>query len=119
MIASPRFHWAIVALFILKSNWNIWENYEWPMGDEAEHYSKGYRALLDLSSLSMAWSPLNSMYFGAFGLLTGNPFLATFFHRMVIVVAVTLVYFGILRKLGCVRKPRKDGKSPCTFASFK
>ena len=99
MIASPRFHWAIVALFILKSNWNIWENYEWPMGDEAEHYSKGYRAFLDLSSLSMAWSPLNSMYFGAFAFLTGNPFLATFFHRMVIVVAVTLVYFGILRRL--------------------
>lgn len=99
MIVSPRFHWVIVSLFLLKSNWNIWENYEWAMGDAASHYASGFKAILDFARIRVSWSPLNSLYFGAFGVITGDPFLATILHRIVIVLATTLLFFGILRKL--------------------
>lgn len=99
ILSSSQFHWAIVFFFLFKSNWSIWEHYEWAMGDEAGHYQKGYLAIKDIQGISMAWSPLNSLYFGAFGWIMGNPFLATILHRLFIVLATTLLFFGILRKL--------------------
>lgn len=90
---------AFLLIFVIKMHWGMWDIWEWTLGDEPEHLSSGVVFFHHFSKASMDWSPLYRAFYGAVYLLTENALLATVLHRVVVVFAVVLVFFEVLRRI--------------------
>jgi len=97
-VQAPWFAYLTIACFQLAAMWGVFSRRDLTSGDTCEYY---VNACLwrDSFRVVFAWSPLYTAFYGSFLWVFPDPFLATMAHRLAIVLAVTVLFLALARKL--------------------
>lgn len=90
--------YALLLILQLKVIWAIWAYREISIGDTAGYYTFAWH-WFTAGEVNIAWSPAYTAFYGSFIFLSQDPVWATLAHRLVIVVAATLLVLAVLRQL--------------------
>ncbi len=97
--SSVWFARLVILLFLVKMHWGMWETWEWTMGDEAVHYTRGSAIHSEWWNWTMSWSPLYRAYYGAVSAIISDPFTATLVHRVIVIFTAVFLLFEVVRRL--------------------
>lgn len=89
--------YTFVAVLQLKVIWGIWRR-DLTIGDTSYYFAMATRWSTSLHD-SFVWSPLYTAYYGTIIKLTGDVYVATILHRVIIVLAATIGCLAIMRRL--------------------
>jgi hypothetical protein len=95
---SPWVAYGLLLLLQLKMVWGIWAYRDVTTGDTVAYFANAYRWFTGFST-DLAFSPLYTCFYGSFLFLNDDPVWATFAHRVVIVLAATVLVLAVLRQL--------------------
>jgi hypothetical protein len=95
---SAAFGYTTVLLIQLRVMWGIWSRRDLSAGDSVEHYERAH-AWADHLELDWLFSPLYSVFLGAFVWAIEDAYAAMIAHRIAIAVAVSLLLLLLLRRL--------------------
>jgi hypothetical protein len=98
LAAAPQFSYLCICLLQLKIIWRIWEFQELTTGDTS-YYFLAATDWHRRSQVPFAWSPLYTSFLGTFLRFTDNAFAAVTAHRVVIVMALSLLVLALMRRL--------------------
>ena len=82
----------------MKILWNIWRFRDLTTGDTSSYFVGAYRWSKDFA-VNIVWSPLYTAFYGTVLLATGDVYLATVVHRLIIVMLATLGVLALMRGL--------------------
>ena len=98
ILAKAWVSYALIGALQLKIVWNIWRYRDLTTGDTSSYFSMALRWAHDLA-VNIVWSPLYAAFYGSVFMLTQDVYLATIFHRVIIVFAVSLCVLALMRQL--------------------
>src|SRR6266571_4814958 len=95
---GPRFAYAALLALQLKVVWGMWHWRDLTLGDEAGYYNLGWlwhaRGQVDI-----VWSPLYTMFLGAFLRLSEDAYVVVVLHRVALVLAIAVLVLHLMRRL--------------------
>lgn len=95
---SAWFAYGSILLIQAKVLWGIWEHRDLTGGDttqyfiQASHWTHGFH-------LDPVWSPLYDFFWGSLRWFVDDPYASTILHRVLIVIAATVLVLAVLRRL--------------------
>ena len=91
---------AYITIFILQLHriWNIWLYHDLTTGDTSSYFKDAW-AWYASHKVNIAWSPVYTMFYGSMLSLTQDVYAATTLHRVLIVLAATMLVLAIMRRL--------------------
>ena len=95
---SAWFAYGSILLIQAKVLWGIWEHRDLTGGDttqyfiQASHWTHGFH-------LDPVWSPLYDFFWGSLRWFVDDPYASTILHRVLIVIAATILVLAVLRRL--------------------
>lgn len=95
---SARFAYGSIFLIQAKVLWGIWLHRDLPAGDSSDHFIRAAQ-WSDHAQLDALFSPLYTLFWGSLDWLIGDTYAAAIAHRILIVVAVSLLVVAVLRRL--------------------
>ena len=99
MIADSRwFAYGSILLIQAKLLWGIWLYRDLTNGDTASYYRSASLWASDLQ-IEWAFSPLYNIFYGSLKWLVPDAYDVTILHRVIIVVAASLLVLAVLRRL--------------------
>ena len=98
VLARPWFSYALVGALQMKVLWNIWRNRDLATGDTTSYFRDAYRWYESLE-VNIVWSPLYTAFYGTVYAATKDVYVATIFHRVIIVMMATLGILALMRRL--------------------
>src|SRR5262249_54141084 len=90
--------YALLLLLQLKVIWGVWANRDLTGGDTAFYYV-GAWLWHTAGQVDVGWSPLYTAFYGCFLFLNPDPVWATVAHRVVTVLAASVLVLAVLRQL--------------------
>ena len=96
---SAAFAYTSIFLIQLKVIWGMWEYRDLPSGDTAAYFIGASQWADSFGVPGFAWSPLYQIYFGSLQWITSDVYDVTILHRIVLVLAATLLVLAVLRRL--------------------
>ena len=97
-IERPWLSYVTIVLLQLKVVWGVWQSRDLTAGDTAGYFNGGY-AWYESFETAMGWSPLYTMFYGSLLHLSTDAYFVTILHRLLIVVALTLLVLALMRRL--------------------
>jgi hypothetical protein len=91
---------AYVTIFILQLRriWNIWNYHDLTSGDTTSYFKDAW-GWYAAHTVNIAWSPVYTMYYGSLLSLTRDAYIVTTLHRVLIVLAASMLVLAIMRQL--------------------
>jgi hypothetical protein len=88
------------SVFLIQTRvlWGIWEHRDLTSGDTARYFSEASRWTHGFH-LDPLWSPLYAFFWGSLRWIFDDPYTTTILHRVLIVLAATLLVLAVLRRL--------------------
>ena len=96
--ARPWFSYLTIFLLQLRVMWNIWRYKDLVHGDTSQYFAFGWE-WYKLHLVHLAMSPLYTIFYGSMMWFTSDAYTATILHRMIIVLAGTVMVLGVMRRL--------------------
>ncbi len=98
LAASAWFAYGSILLIQAKILWGIWQHRDLSSGDSSEYFAKASHWTHGLH-LDPLWSPLYTFFWGSLRWVFDDPYTTTILHRVLIVLAATLLVLAVLRRL--------------------
>jgi hypothetical protein len=92
------FAYGSVFLIQAKVLWGIWEHRDLTSGDTPYYFAEASRWTHGFH-LDPLWSPLYAFFWGSLRWIFDDPYTTTILHRVLIVLAATLLVLAVLRRL--------------------
>jgi hypothetical protein len=98
LAASAWFAYGSILLIQAKVLWGIWQHRDLTSGDSSEYFVTASQWTHGLH-LNPVYSPLYGLLWGSLRWVFDDPYTATILHRVLIVLAATLLVLAVLRRL--------------------
>jgi len=100
-IVSESLAFQLVAILALLARviWGMWEWRDLTGGDTSSYYTTAFRDIAGTHAMSLVFSPLYVKFYGWFGLLFEDAYVATTLHRIVILVLLAVSILLLARAL--------------------
>jgi hypothetical protein len=98
LFESPWVAYGLLLILQLKAIWGIWAYREVTLGDTTSYYTMAWQ-WFKVGKVNITYSPAYTAFYGSFLFINLDPIWATFAHRVVIVVASSLLVLAVLRRL--------------------
>ena len=98
LAASAWFAYGSILLIQAKVLWRIWQHRDLTPGDSSDYFAKASHWTHGFH-LDPLWSPLYTFLWGSLRWVFDDPYTTTILHRVLIVLAATLLVLAVLRRL--------------------
>src|SRR5512132_1744992 len=95
---SAWFAYGSILLIQGKVLWGIWEHRDLTGGDTTQYFIQASRWTHGFH-LDPVWSPLYDFFWGSLRWFVDDPYASTIAHRVLIVIAATVLVLAVLRRL--------------------
>ena len=95
---SAWFAYGSILLIQAKVLWGIWEHRDLTGGDTTQYFIQASRWTHGFH-LDPVWSPLYDFFWGSLRWFVDDPYASTIAHRVLIVIAATVLVLAVLRRL--------------------
>lgn len=96
---SAWFAYGSILLIQAKILWGIWEHRDLTAGTDATNYFIQASRWTHHFQLDLLWSPLYDLFLGSLRWVVDDPYSAEILHRVLIVLAATVLVLAVLRRL--------------------
>jgi hypothetical protein len=98
VLATPWVSYLLIAVLQAKVLWGIWKYRDLTNGDSSSYFGMAY-GWSDNYSVNLLFSPLYTSLVGSLQNLTGDVYTTVTAHRIIIVMAATLLFLALMRRL--------------------
>ncbi len=95
---SGWFAYGTILAIQAKVIWGIWDHRDLTAGDTTQYFINA-RDWTDTFTLDPLWSPMYTFFWGSLQWLVPDPYAVTILHRVLIVVACSLLVLAVMRRL--------------------
>lgn len=95
---NPLFAYLMLFLLQLKVIWGMWQYKDLTLGDTSSYFTNAHQWFENFL-VNIIWSPLYTAFYGSLLYLSGDVYLVTILHRLIIIFAVTLMVLALMRQL--------------------
>lgn len=98
LFRRPWFYYGTLLLLQLKRIWGMWQYRELTTGDTSAYFVDAWK-WFHLGRTDIAWSPLYECFYGSLLHLSHDVATVTVLHRVLIVLAATLLVLAVARRM--------------------